>query len=96
LLRVHSPRALRVAILASDDARTRANIERFLSEWSQIKPSIDGAFLKAHGLRPGPLYGRILNAVRDALLDGAIASREEEEAFVRRRLNDTENGGQTT
>jgi tRNA nucleotidyltransferase (CCA-adding enzyme) len=84
LLHQHSTRALHVARLASDDPRVRANIDRFARDLREVKPSIGGTFLKSLGIKSGPTYGRILNALRDALLDGEVRTREEEEAFVRR------------
>lgn len=40
-------------------------------------PLIGGDELQAAGLRRGPVYGRILNRIRDAQLDGKIDSREQ-------------------
>ncbi len=42
--------------------------------------------LQALGIRPGPIYRDILNVLRYARLDGKLASREEEERYVRRRF----------
>jgi tRNA nucleotidyltransferase (CCA-adding enzyme) len=85
-LHPHSTRALQAALLAADDARVRANIDRFMREWSSVKPSVGGALLKSLGVKSGPAYGRILNALRDALLDGEVRPGDEEEAFVRELL----------
>jgi len=38
------------------------------------------------GLEPGPLFGRLLSALRDARLDGEVTSLEEERAFVEKLL----------
>jgi len=84
LLHHHSARALRAAWIAADDDRVRAHIDWFTRELCQVKPSVGGAFLRSLGIRPGPAYGRILTALRDALLDGEVRPGEEEEAFVRR------------
>jgi len=87
LLHPHSARALRVAWLAAGDDRIRAHIDWFNRELIYVKPSVGGALLKSLGIRPGPQYGRILHAVRDALLDGEVKPGEEEEAFVRELLD---------
>jgi len=47
-------------------------------------PLLTGDDLKRHGIPPGPLYGRLLAAVRDAQLDGAIHGRDEAFALVDR------------
>jgi tRNA nucleotidyltransferase (CCA-adding enzyme) len=83
LLHPHSARALSVARLALDDPRARAHVDWFTRELREVKPSLGGAFLKSLGLRPGPTYGRILHALRDALLDGQVQPGQEEETFVR-------------
>ena len=47
-------------------------------------PLITGADLVALGWQPGPLFGEVLGAVRDAQLDGDVATREEALAMARR------------
>jgi len=42
--------------------------------------------LIALGVAPGPAFGEVLGALRDARLDGDVETREEAEAFVRKRL----------
>lgn len=46
-------------------------------------PLIDGNDLKALGLVPGPLYGRILSEVEDLQLEGGLTTREQALAHVR-------------
>ena len=40
-------------------------------------PLMNGDLLTAHGLRPGPLFKRILDAVYDAQLEGRVNTQEE-------------------
>jgi tRNA nucleotidyltransferase (CCA-adding enzyme) len=47
-----------------------------------VRPSVDGNYLIELGLAPGPRFREILDAVRDALLDGRIRTPEEERALV--------------
>ncbi|MBN9522409.1 CCA tRNA nucleotidyltransferase [bacterium] len=46
-------------------------------------PVLTGNDLKALGLKPGPEFKRLLDAVREAQLDGAVRSRDEALALVR-------------
>ena len=62
--------------------------EQLLREWSardlNPEPLITGEDLKALGLEPGPIFKRLLDAVREAQLDGTIATREEALDVVKR------------
>ena len=49
-------------------------------------PLIRGDDLIAMGLEPGPVFGELLEEVRDAQLDGAVKSKKEGLAMVRRLL----------
>ncbi|HLF27429.1 MAG TPA: CBS domain-containing protein [Anaerolineae bacterium] len=83
LLQPYSARALQVARVATADPQVRAHLDWFVRELREVKPSLGGTFLRSLGLPPGPVYGRILHALRDALLDGEIRPGADEEAFVR-------------
>lgn len=86
LLHGHSSRALQAARLATDDAVVRSHIDWFTRELRNVRPSVGGTFLKSLGMKAGPAYGRILGALRDALLDGEVAPGEPEQAFVREQV----------
>jgi tRNA nucleotidyltransferase/poly(A) polymerase len=45
-------------------------------------PPVTGDDLRAHGLRPGPAFKHILQAIRDAQLDGDIRTKEESVALA--------------
>ena len=51
-----------------------------------IEPEVDGQYLKSVGLKPSPLFSTLLNAVRDARLDGQLQTVEEEKALIDRLL----------
>ncbi len=74
--------ALRIAAGATDDARARERIQDYRARLKHIAPELGGNDLKRLGLPPGPVYREILSRLRDARLDGKIATREEEEALV--------------
>lgn len=78
------------ALLDNDPAASRAaalyerlqHIRRQDRQWDRSF----GNYLKELGVMPGPVYRDILDELRDARLDGDVETREEAEAFVRKRL----------
>jgi poly(A) polymerase len=70
--------------------------EDLLRQWSDAElnppPLITGEDLIALGLKPGPQFKVILDAVREAQLEGTITTREEALALVRRLLGDGPGG----
>lgn len=58
-------------------------LQTYVNQWQQLRPSLDGRDLQELGIPRGPLYGQILGAIRAALLDGQIASRDEEIALAK-------------
>ena len=61
-------------------------IRNFWRQWSRIKPVLTGADLKARGYAPGPGFGKILAALRQARLEGEAVSRAGEEKFLRKNF----------
>jgi poly(A) polymerase len=64
--------------------------ERLLREWTEDDLNPD-AFITGHdlaqmGITPGPQYKRILDAVREAQLDGTVRTRSQALGLVRRLL----------
>jgi poly(A) polymerase len=50
----------------------------------EAKPLVDGRqLMEATGLPPGPELGRVVNAVREAQLDGQVTSRDQALAYAR-------------
>jgi poly(A) polymerase len=66
--------------------------ERLLQEWTEAdllpQPLLTGDDLKQRGLEPGPLFKRLLDAVREAQLDGTIHTVEDAWALVERLLRE--------
>ncbi|HEY6565714.1 MAG TPA: hypothetical protein VIY86_14595, partial [Pirellulaceae bacterium] len=56
------------------------------------QPLLDGNHLRSHGVSPGPIYREVLDAVRDAQLEGKVRNHEEAwryaEALLQARLKD--------
>jgi poly(A) polymerase len=67
--------------------------EQLLREWDVNPPPVlTGDDLKRAGLEPGPLYKRLLDAVREAQLDGTVRTKEEALGLVGRLVKEGEAG----
>jgi len=64
----------------------RDQIVRYVTEWRDIRPTMTGEDLRALGVPPGPVYGRLLKRLRDAWLDGEITNPEEERMLAARLI----------
>jgi poly(A) polymerase len=60
--------------------------QRELKEAIKPPPLLRGRDLIAMGLRPGPHFGALLDAVSEAQLDGTLQTREQALAWLRERL----------
>lgn len=86
LLQPYPARVLAVAWVASEDKRLRERLLRYQTEWRLVETCITGKDLKAMGMTPGPLFGRLLAALHASRLDGKVRSRQEEEALLKKLL----------
>ena len=60
----------------------RARLGDYLDNLRGVRTALTGDDIIALGVAKGPEVGRVLGALRDARLDGLVAGREGEEAFV--------------
>ncbi|MGB9715271.1 MAG: CBS domain-containing protein [Thermodesulfovibrionales bacterium] len=67
----------------SNDRSKQKVISRYLTEWRKTKTFLKGADLKKMGIKPGPVYSKILRELLEEKLRGNLKSREEEEMFVK-------------
>jgi tRNA nucleotidyltransferase (CCA-adding enzyme) len=86
LLRYSTSPALLIQWLCTPSERVRARLWSFEQELRLVEPLLDGNYLLGLGLKPSPLFSRVLNAIRDARLDGLIQTEEEEKALVAKLL----------
>ncbi len=86
LLDESSAGARLVLHIAADDEAVRRNLERYEREWQHVHPLLTGDDLRKLGLPPGRIYRAVLDRIRSARLDGAIATRGEEEALARQAI----------
>ncbi len=61
-------------------------VSHYITHQRRDRRLLDGNALQALGYPPGPLLGRILDAVQDARWDGKVSTREEEEQLVGREF----------
>ena len=59
------------------------NLSRYITQWRKEKTDVSGEDLRIMGLEPGPAFGRILDAVLAAKLDGTAATPEQQMDLAR-------------
>jgi poly(A) polymerase len=78
------------ALASGRDLEAVEFCERCLRDWPPEEldppPLITGEDLKAFGIPQGPIYKRLLDAVREAQLDGVVKTKEQALDLVRRLL----------
>jgi tRNA nucleotidyltransferase (CCA-adding enzyme) len=83
-LRPYPAAILAAAWIASGRAGLRSKLLDYQSDYRHVESELTGDDLKELGLQPGPLFGQLLEALRDARMDGRISSREDELKLVHR------------
>jgi tRNA nucleotidyltransferase (CCA-adding enzyme) len=74
-----------IFIMAKDKSESvKRQVSAYLTTYRHVKPSITGRDLQAMGLKPGPLYRTILDALLEARLNGEITTEAEERELARR------------
>ena len=82
ILQPSSAAARLVVRVACESWLVQQRIDFYERNLMHVKTSLDGHRLRALGIPPGPLYRRILTAVRAARLDGTVQTAEEEIALA--------------
>jgi tRNA nucleotidyltransferase (CCA-adding enzyme) len=83
LLSPFSREARFVLAVLTDADLVRERLEYYESTLAGVTPQVDGHYLRSLGAPPGPMYGEVLAQVRDALLDGRVATAEEQQVLAR-------------
>lgn len=79
--------SLQVAwLVLHDEPALQTVIEEFSKSWRNTSSLADGNTLKSLGVPPGPQYKIILDALRDAWLDGAISNETQEKELLDRLI----------
>lgn len=64
------------------DRKIKEYIKLYLDSLKHVRPRLKGSDLKQLGLEPGPLYGRIMENLREAILDGKVRTPGEELEYI--------------
>ncbi len=78
--------AILAAWVATDSPGVREHLSCYWESYRHVKPAIGGDDLKAMGYKPGPIFGQVLDALRDMRLDGQVSSEGEERRIAREML----------
>ncbi|MGB2955730.1 MAG: CBS domain-containing protein [Anaerolineales bacterium] len=78
--------AIYAVYLEVKEPKYKGILSRYLSSWQHVESNITGLDLKKAGLDPGPRYAEILSRVRNAWLDGEIATKKDEKALLKSLL----------
>ncbi len=84
----------RLVVWAAEKKIVRQQIRRFQAELRDVRTLLDGHYIiQRYGLKPSPLFGRLLDQLRDARLDGQVKTREDEEALLKQLLAEMKDKG---
>ena len=84
--------AVRACALVAKDEAVRANLTLFLEKLRNVRPALGGKDLIDLGVAQGPAVGEMLTMLKRARLAGAVGSREEEMALVKKTQSGEETG----
>ncbi len=80
LMRSYSVRTWLTVRLLDISPQVNAWLDQHMAVWRHVVPSTTGHELRAAGLKPGPAFGRILDALLAGLLDGDLVDAAAEQA----------------
>ena len=83
LLASLAPEALLAASLLAPQPAARERLKRYLTEWQNVRPALSARALMSMGIAQGQSLGELLTLLQNARLDGAVRTRQDEEALVR-------------
>ena len=59
-------------------------VSAYVTTQQQVRPSLNGADLKAMGLKPGPIYKKILDRLLEARLNGEVKTKTDERELAKK------------
>ncbi|MEO2083032.1 MAG: CBS domain-containing protein [Desulfurobacteriaceae bacterium] len=88
------PEELLLFLSAEVEDSTREKVLAYMKDWRFIKLAVSGNDIKALGLPPSPVYKKILDKLKYAVIDRKIppADREKQLEYLKELVNATEGG----
>lgn len=87
MLRLLPTEMLLFLLARAKSKNAKRRLTRFLTELKGVACLLSGKTLKQMGIKPGPIYKKVLDAVLDARLDGKVFTFEDEMALAVRLIN---------
>jgi tRNA nucleotidyltransferase (CCA-adding enzyme) len=78
--------AMLILVASRSRAPVRQQIWRYLSQWRQVKPLLNGRQLQELGYPRGPILRQILDRLQAATLDGEVTDTEQAKAILAREF----------
>lgn len=88
-----SPEELIFYLTKTEDCAAEKVIKKYIENYAEIEPEINGYDLQELGIKPGPRIRKILNKVYREKLKGNLENRRQELKFVRDLIEDKEESG---
>ena len=78
LLDQFSLASVQINALLAESPQIKSAIDLYLNRWRHVRPSLSGKDIIALGADQGPLVGEVLRELKNARIEGKIATRQEE------------------
>jgi tRNA nucleotidyltransferase (CCA-adding enzyme) len=79
-----SDEVLLLLLAKTNSERVKRQVSAFLTTYQHLKPSLNGKDLQTMGLKPGPIYKKVLSQLLDARLNGEVKNESDERELVKR------------
>jgi tRNA nucleotidyltransferase (CCA-adding enzyme) len=86
ILEPYSRQVLLMVFVAADDPVIRDLVYRFVQSWAGVRTVTTGRELQELGLKPGPIFSKLLDELLFARLDGRVSTDEEERIYLQHLL----------
>ncbi len=77
-----SVEAILLAYALTEKKNIREHLKLYMDGLRYIRPRLRGGDLKELGIKPGPLYRKIIDSLKQAVLDGEVCTPQEELDYV--------------
>ncbi len=84
LLEERSDEALLFLMAKATSEPAKRRVSAYLTTYRYVKPTLRGRDLKSMGIKPGPIFKKILARLRDARLNGEVQTVAEERDIAKR------------